>query len=216
MRAARLFALVLVSIVAASSCSQAPRGGAPELQLVAATTSGDLGKVKALLASGADPNKSVEVDGRQQSAWYLALKQVRPRRPDLVEIVAALLRSGADPKSAWGTPRTGPSESFWKAFLGPSRRSGARYDNPLDLAMMNPVPEVIRALIAAGNDPRAARSALASAVEAGDLEIVHMLVEAGVDVNTTAGATTPLLAAIEARNVTLMIYLEDHGAREKP
>jgi ankyrin repeat protein len=53
-------------------------------------------------------------------------------------------------------------------------------------------------------------------VEAGEAEIVHLLVDAGVDVNTTAGATTPLLAAIDTRNVSLMTYLEDHGAREKP
>jgi hypothetical protein len=82
--------------------------------------------------------------------------------------------------------------------------------------MDNPVPQLIRALIAAGANPRTATSALAPAVEAGDVEIVHMLVEAGVDVNTTAAANTPPVAAIETRNVALMTYLEGHGAREKP
>jgi hypothetical protein len=54
------------------------------------------------------------------------------------------------------------------------------------------------------------------AIETGETEIVHILVDAGVNVNCHPGANTPLLAAIEARNVALMTYLEDHGAREKP
>ena len=45
---------------------------------------------------------------------------------------------------------------------------------------------------------------------------MHALVEAGVDVNCQPTAVTPLVAAIEARNVALMTYLEEHGAREKP
>jgi len=43
-----------------------------------------------------------------------------------------------------------------------------------------------------------------------------VLVEGGVDVNSEATAITPLVAAIEARNVPLMTYLEEHGARENP
>jgi len=35
-------------------------------------------------------------------------------------------------------------------------------------------------------------------------------------VNCHPGANTPLTAAIETRNVALMTYLEEHGAREKP
>ena len=50
----------------------------------------------------------------------------------------------------------------------------------------------------------------------GQIEIVHLLVEAGTDVNCHPGANTPLVAAIEARNVALMNYLEERGAREKP
>ena len=216
MTRARFVGLVLVSALLTPSCERAPRGGAPELQLVEATAAADGAAVGRLLASGADPDKSVDVDGRSQSAWYLALRQVRPRRPETVAVALAMLKAGANPNAAWGTPRTGPKESFWQTFSGPSRRAGAGYENPLALAMDNPVPELIRALIAAGANPRTATSALAPAVEAGDVEIVHMLVEAGVDVNTTAAANTPLVAAIETRNVALMTYLESHGAREKP
>jgi ankyrin repeat protein len=54
------------------------------------------------------------------------------------------------------------------------------------------------------------------AIESDQVEIAHILVEAGVDVNCRTGANTPLVAAIEARDAALMSYLEEHGAREKP
>ena len=72
------------------------------------------------------------------------------------------------------------------------------------------------ALLEAGLDPREAGLALEESVENGQVELVHVLVEAGVDVNSQATAITPLVAAIERRDVALMTYLEDHGAREKP
>jgi ankyrin repeat protein len=70
--------------------------------------------------------------------------------------------------------------------------------------------------VTAGIDPRLGQAALVSAIEQGQTNITHMLVDAGVDVNCHPGANTPLLAAIEARDVALMTYLEAHGAREKP
>jgi len=82
--------------------------------------------------------------------------------------------------------------------------------------MMNPVPEIIRALTAASFDPRDGEDALVGAIERDEVEIAHIFVEAGVDVNCHPGANTPLVAAIEARDVALMTYLEAHGAREKP
>jgi ankyrin repeat protein len=208
--------VALASTLALSSCQRAPQGGAAESQLIAATTAGDVGKVKALLSSGADPNKVVDIDGRQQSAWFLALRQVRAKHPEHVEIVVTMLKAGANPKAAWGTDRTGPKESFWQRFSGPSRRGGVGSQSPLSIAVANSVPAVVRALIDAGSSPHDADFALASAVEAGDVEIVHMVVDAGANVNTTAAGTTPLLAAIDTRNVALMTYLENHGAREKP
>jgi ankyrin repeat protein len=83
--------------------------------------------------------------------------------------------------------------------------------------MLHPVPEIVRAITSVPNfDPRSGQAALVSAVEAGQTAIVEMLVEAGVDVNCNTGGITPLVAAIEARNVALMTYLENHGARENP
>ena len=79
-------------------------------------------------------------------------------------------------------------------------------------------PEFFRALMAAGVDPRStiAETALVLACETRQHDIVHVLVEAGVPINPTNVASTPLLAAIGARDVALMTYLEAHGAREKP
>jgi hypothetical protein len=88
-------------------------------------------------------------------------------------------------------------------------------NRPIDIAMSADA-DVVRALVAAGFNPRYGKSALVSAVESQDSEMVHVLVEAGVDVNCQPGANTPLVAAIEARNVALMTYLEEHGARERP
>lgn len=208
-------ALVICSLLPIA-CARPPQGGAAETQLAAATTAGDLAKVRQLLGTGADPNKVIEIDGRQQSAWFLALAALRARRSETVEIALAMLKAGANPRAVWGTDETGAQESFWQKFLGPSRQSGTGRHSPLVIAMRNPVPDVVRSLIATGFDPRDGGAVLESAVETGEVEIVHALVDAGVDVNTTAGAITPLLAAINTRNVALMTYLEEHGAREKP
>src|SRR4030095_1144782 len=153
MRSCRLGVVALASTLALSSCQRAPQGGAAESQLIAATTAGDVGKVKALLSSGADPNKVVDIDGRQQSAWFLALRQVRAKHPEHVEIVVTMLKAGANPKAAWGTDRTGPKESFWQRFSGPSRRGGVGSQSPLSIAVANSVPAVVRALIDAGSTP---------------------------------------------------------------
>ena len=81
--------------------------------------------------------------------------------------------------------------------------------------MFHPVPEAVRALLAAGLDPRLGEGELVHAIESGSDEIARILVEAGANVNCNPGPT-PLVAAIEARNVAMMTYLEQRGAREKP
>jgi ankyrin repeat protein len=214
-------AIVAACVLTVSSCgaSHAQYGGDPERQLAAATTAGDVATVSRLLASGADPNKVVQVDGDKQSPWFLALRRVRERPPELVDIVKLMLQAGANPNEAWGTRvgTVGPRQSAWQRFFseGGTRQAGFGSDNPIQVANY-PVADVVRALVAAGFNPRYGDSALVAAVEGGDSEIVHTLVEAGVDVNCEPGANTPLVAAIEARNVALMTYLEQHGAREKP
>jgi ankyrin repeat protein len=190
--------------VACNTANNAQRGGEPERQLVAATVAGDVARVNQLLASGADPNKMAPHEGHNQSAWKLALHQVRPQRRELVDIVRAMLRAHANPDVAWGE--------------APSRRGGyaALPVTPLLEALPYDVPDVARALFEAGLSPRRGQLALVLAVENRQTEMVHVLVEAGVDVNSRPSANTPLVAAIEARDVALMTYLEEHGAREKP
>ena len=130
-----------------------------------------------------------------------------------------MLKAGADPNEVWGTngSAVGPRQSAWQRFFseGGARQAGFGFDNPLRVAMWKDA-DLVRALVAAGFNPRNGNEALVSAVESEDADIVHALVEAGVDVNSRPSAVTPLVAAIEARNVALMTYLEEHGAREKP
>jgi hypothetical protein len=193
--------------LALSSCSAADngrKGGEPERQVAAATVAADVGTVKRLLASGADPNKMAAYDGHYQSPWKLALHQVRPGRSDLRDIVEAMLKAGANPAVAWGQ--------------APSLRSRAyttQPHEPMSDAVSYSAPDLARALMAAGLSPRLAETDLVLAIETGQSEIVHVLVEAGVNVNSHR-ASTPLVAAIDARNRALMTYLEEHGAREKP
>lgn len=200
-RAACLFALAAVS--ACGRVVVPPRGGEPEQKLVAATAALDVAAVKQLLASGSDPNAMVTFEGASHSAWEYALKQVRPKKPETIELVRVLLKGGANPNIAWGGG----------VAQGIARESDFQ---PIDLAMLHPDADVVRALIDAGMTRGTGETALVMAVEEEDVDIVHLLVEHGVNVNSHRGANTPLTAAIEARNLALMTYLEDHGAREKP
>ena len=125
-------------------------------------------------------------------------------------------------RSCAGSQRAGQSSSVigWRVVFHSSPQRGTRQagfgsDNPIHVAT-SANADVVHALVAAGFNPRYGQVALVSAVEAQDSDTVHVLVEAGVDVNCQPGANTPLVAAIEARNVTLMTYVEAHGAREKP
>jgi hypothetical protein len=212
-------ASAIVLSTAACRVLHLPYGGPKEQILAAATVAGDPIKVAESLKTGANPNKLVKMNDDQQSPWYLALHQLRDSRPETIQIVKMMLASGASPRTAWGTSGHDPGlpkESFWQRFMRHSRTAGTGEESTIRLAMMNPVPEIIRALTAASFDPRDGEDALVGAIERDEIEIAHIFVEAGVDVNCHPGANTPLVAAIEARDATLMTYLEEHGAREKP
>jgi len=200
-----LAAIAMLGLGAASSCAfqRPPYGGEKESALVAATVAPDVKKVQSLLASGADPNKMVPYKDHYQSAWSLALYQLRPQHPELVQIVRAMLKAGANPETAWGTQEA-------RGIYRQTDRSA------ILIAMLHPDDDVIRAIIEAGLNPRLGQNALVMAIETGQSNIAHLLVEAGVDANCHPGALTPLVAAIEARDVAMMSYLEEHGAREKP
>ena len=200
-------ALLTSAALVLSSCSGADngvRGGEPERRLAIATVAADVEQVKQLLAAGADPNKMAAYEGHYQSPWKLALQQVRPGRPSTSEIVQVMLKAGANPSVVWGEAPSRRGEAFT-----------AQRHEPMSDAVLYSAPDVARALMAAGLSPRRAETALVLAIENGQVEIVYVLVEAGVDVNSH-GASTPLVAAIDARNLALVTYLEEHGAREKP
>ena len=218
----RRHAALVLLVVALAGCvrvERPPDGGKPEQVLAAATLAGDVAAVRSLLVAGADPDKMVPVQGRPQSSWFLALDQLRPRRPATIEIVKAMLEKGARADRAWRSGSGNPTRaepSLWKKLTGSGRTSGTSAMNPLDIAMRYPSPEVVRALVGAkGWEPRLGESALVSAIEMREDEIARILVEAGVDVNCHPG-TTPLVAAVETRNAALIAVLEQHGARERP
>ena len=203
----RLVAATLLSIaVAACSKDNAQRGGPLEDQLAAATAAADVNRVTQLLASGADPNKMGRFEGHYQSAWKLAIGRARRDRPAYTTIVRAMLAAHADPNVAWGE--------------GASRYGHDVYTVQVTtpILALGDAPDVVRALLAAGLDPRGrdVKTALVLACEGRQHDVVHALVEAGVPVNPTNVASSPLVAAIDARDFALMTYLEAHGAREKP
>jgi ankyrin repeat protein len=199
--------LVLAAALTLPSCRRGEngeRGGDLERQLVEAAVAGDLAQVQKLLRAGADPNKMAPFEGHDQSPWRMALNKAKLKRPDTIAIVKAMIKSGANPEVAWGE--------------APSKRGGfsVQQQSPLLDAVSIGSAEIARALIEAGRHPSVGGVALELAVENGQVDIVHVLVEGGVDVNNTHGATTALVAAVNTRNVALLNYLEEHGAREKP
>ena len=202
-RFARVAIVLALAALACGRVVKPPRGGDPERKLVTATAAADIPAVKQLLAAGANPNAMVTFEGASHSAWEYALKQVRSKKPETIELVKVLLAGGADPDTAWGGG----------VALGIAREGESL---PILLAMLHPDAEVVRAILDAGMKPRYGETALVMAVETEEIAIVHLLVEHGVNVNCHPGANTPLTAAVEARNYALMTYLEDHGAREKP
>jgi hypothetical protein len=197
----------LVFALACSRVETPPYGGDMERALVAATAGGDVAKVRQLLASAADPNKMIEYEGQSQSAWSLALQRLRPSHPEQVDIITAVLKSGANPDTAWGTSG-GSGGGARVPRVGPMA--------PLLLVMLHPDAQVVREILGVKREAQGGEASLVMAIETGETEIAHLLVDAGVDVNCHPGANTPLLAAIEARDVAMMTYLEEHGAREKP
>jgi ankyrin repeat protein len=194
-----LAAMGAAALMAAPGCSARPVAGGPqELALAQAAAAHDVAAVQRLLDAGADPNRVVQIDGGSRAPWAIALREVRPHQPDRVAIVKAMLKAHASTSTTWDE----------------GRRTYQR--EPIAMAMLYPDAEVIRALIDAGFDLRQGQGALVSAIESGDMDVARVLVDAGVNPNCRPGALTPLVAAIEARDLAMVTYLEAHGAREKP
>jgi len=213
---------VVALVVSGSACGRpevAPFGGGEkELQLIAATVAVDVPKVREALAAGADPNKLVSFKNNLQSGWLLALDQLKPGRADMVEIVRAMLKSGANVQKAWGTGiRQVNEQPTFRQQLAKPRQKGSSDEDTMWLAVTHSSGEAVRALLDAGYPVRGSSMALAEAVNQDDMEMVKLLLDAGADVNPRSGMLQPpLLVAIENRDVAMMTLLEEHGAREKP
>lgn len=92
----------------------------------------------------------VSVEEHLQSAWFLSLYQLRPARPEQVEIVRAMLKAGANPNTAWGTSAKEKTESAWHRFWTTgARQAGSGPESTMHLVTLHPVPDVVRALVAA-------------------------------------------------------------------
>jgi hypothetical protein len=191
-----LLTAVAAAVFVSPACVKAPFGGEPESALIRATAARDVAEV--------NPNKMVPYEGLNHSPWERVLNQLRPKHPEDVEIIKAMLRHGANPMVAWGEGQA----------LGITRQHDTE---PLMIVMLHPNAEAVRALLQAGMKSRWGEAALVMAIEQGENEVAHVLVDSGVDVNGRHGAAlTPLVAAIEARDFKMMVFLEQHGAREKP
>ena len=130
-----------------------------------------------------------------------------------------MLAKGARPKSRVGHERRGRQAST-RILLAEihervSRRRHRVDFNPFGSSCCTPVPDVVPRVARGGRDPRSGRGRARQCRRVEEDEIARLLVDAGVDVNCHP-SITPLVAAVEARNVPLMTYLEEHGAREKP
>ncbi len=138
---------LIVLMLAMGWCSRiqtASYGGPNEEALVAATLAHDAVRVQQLLTAGADPNKAITHAGQSQSAWSLALERFNPKqdRQAQIDIVQAMLKSGADPDAAWGTNGGDVPQTLTSV----GRRSfSLRF--PIDLAMYSGDAAIVEAIL---------------------------------------------------------------------
>lgn len=205
--------------------------------LLVATVSGHERLVRLLLDHGADPNADgagftalhwVAGTWESSSATELdgeAFRVANGLLPNRLEWVKALLAHGANPNARLvkDPPRFG-------RFLAPLKRAGA---TPFLLAAVAGEPEIMRALVASGADPRLATNdettpLMAAAgigwsqdlkrglSEGSPLETVQLILELepGLDVNATnaSGETAMHGAANRGANAVIQ-FLVEKGAR---
>lgn len=124
--------------------------------------------------------------------------------PEGLRVALALLDHGLKPDSAvllQGRHR-GPNQTSVRSLV--------------ELAAGQQSPELVRALLRKGLDARqpAAGLAVLRAAEAGHLETLRTLVEAGAHVDTPLGNSTALGRAIRHRHHEIIRFLDARGARE--
>lgn len=166
--------------------SPGPNGERP---LMNAARLGDVEPVQALLDGGANAN--AKDTAAQSTALMVA---VRENHPDIVKL---LIAHNAEIDAS---TRIGPRPAFRAPNAGGgSHGAGINRGGVPDRGQQDPAPGGLTALLYAARDGR--------------LEITHMLVAAGADVNKPeANKITPLQMAIENDHVELAKFLMDHNA----
>lgn len=207
----RRFGAILALALLAGGCHpkwvSTKHGGEKEKALVAAVDAGDAVKAKALLADGVDLTALVRTPLGEKTAWEFALNELDSpsRRGPALEIVLAMLKAGADPNASWS--HAGESSLHSTSMT----RTHA-----MDLAAAAGSVQTIRAMLGQGLDlkGRGASLALLSAVDGGHVEVVRLLLDAGVDPNSGKGDETPLACAVRRGDAEVIRLLEAKGARE--
>jgi tetratricopeptide (TPR) repeat protein len=150
-------------------------------QLHAALGSGDQEFVEQTLAGGADPNTNFA----GETGLHVAAERQQK------EIVASLLRYGADPS---------PQTRFYKL-------------TPLHIAADLGDVEIVRRLVEAGADDTARTiggwTPLHAAVGGGHLRVARLLVERGADVNAVNKAGETVLHFIKGTDLNLFAWLAE-------
>ncbi|KAM0438580.1 hypothetical protein ACHAPT_001332 [Fusarium lateritium] len=138
--------------------------------LGAAAEFGHVQVTKALLRAGAHVHpKPQRITYTSWDSQEPAVKAITGKQ---VSALKALVDGGLDPNF-----KPGNDSRFMAARLKPGD------DSLLVLAAQSKIPEFIKLLLKAGADPKACPKALIAATEAGSLDMVKSLLDAGADVN---------------------------------
>lgn len=173
--------------------------GKDEMAFCEAVDRGDMAAAQTLFDSG-----QLNMLARNISASCQPIAKVfegaRPQSAQLTAMAVAL------------TKREGMANTCWTGQRGSSGKSssGAGQTCPLQAAASNANPVVVRALIDAGVTlaDHSAQLAVIEVVASGSVEVMQILIDAGVDRNYA------LMSAIAYPRPRLIAYLEGKGAHE--
>lgn len=190
--------LLVVAVVAQLSACTGGCATADDLAFCDAVERNDPVAAQALLAAG-----RVKVLARNFSGKCQPVMQVfhaaTPKSPPFTAMAIGLLK------------QEGVANTYWTRPVSNNRSGdGGASERPLQVAINNGNAPLVRALVAAGADVHAAgaRNAVLTAVGGDQLEIIRILVDAGVD------PSYPLPFAISSGHPAIIDYLESRGGRE--